>query len=225
MRAEIEHTQQSLFGADKVSWPDFTCCLPLLLVGFGSKETSCLWYILCPFIPEECFEGCYSLSPPQVELRLSWCTFQVLTDINRFQNSQNRYEKKHVPCIFSVDRCFTKQKRHFTWSDSFLASSKIVWQGLSCSVPKRVLVGVARLGRSTDQRPVAPCGEWPWISCCFQAGRGDHFTFSVFLWLGFCAHKTTPTCCVVRMYFTIFPGKYHQNGGFSMTMLVYRSVP
>ena len=27
------------------------------------------------------------------------------------------------------------------------------------------------------------------------------------------------------MKITIFPGKYHQNGGFSMAMLVYRRVP
>ena len=27
------------------------------------------------------------------------------------------------------------------------------------------------------------------------------------------------------MKITIFPGKYHQNGGFSMAMLVYRGVP
>lgn len=180
MRAEIEHTQQSLLGADKVSWSDFTSCLPLLLVGFGSKETSCLGYILChlcPFIPGEC------LSPPQVELRLSWYILMYLSSINRFQNSQNRYEKKNMLFVYS-DECFTK-KHLQTWSDSFLASSKIVWQGLSCYVPKRVLVGVARLGRSMDQRPVAPCGEWPWISCCFQAGRGKDFTFSVVFVAGF----------------------------------------
>ncbi len=27
------------------------------------------------------------------------------------------------------------------------------------------------------------------------------------------------------MKIPIFPGKYHQNGGFSMAMLVYRGVP
>lgn len=104
MRAEIEHTQQSLLAADKVSGSDFTSCLPLRLVGFGSKETSCLGYILCylcPFIPGEC------LSPPQVELRLSRYILMYLSSINRFQNSQNRYTcSLYIQC-----RCFTKQKQ------------------------------------------------------------------------------------------------------------------
>ena len=49
------------------------------------------------------------------------------------------------------------------------ASFRRPYSGQNCCVPRRVLVGVARLGRSMDQRPVALCGELPWISCCFQA--------------------------------------------------------
>ena len=39
-----------------------------------------------------------------------------------------------------------------------------------------------------------------------------------------CKFTTLPETNSSPMKIPIFPGKYHQNGGFSMAMLVYRSV-